>query len=81
LAAALHLDFAIHNFGIQEFMPHPAEAAEVFDVGYRFADGHFTPGESAGLGVTLDRAAAARYPYRRAYLPVARLRDGTMHDW
>ena len=81
MAAALHLDFAIHNFGIQEFMPHPAEAAEVFEVGYRFADGHFTPGESAGLGVTLDRAAAARYPYRRAYLPVARLLDGTMHDW
>lgn len=81
LAAALHLDLAIHNFGIQEYMSHPPEAADVFGVGYRFAAGHFTPGEAPGLGVTLDRAAAARYPYRRAYLPVARLRDGTIHDW
>jgi mannonate dehydratase len=80
-AAALHLDFAIHNFGIQEFMAHPAQAAQVFEVGYSFADGYFTPGEAPGLGVSLDRAAAAGYPYRRAYLPVARLRDGTMHDW
>jgi len=81
MAAALHLDFAIHNFGIQEYMPHPAEASRVFPAGYRFERGHFTPGDAPGLGVTFDRAAAAEYPYRRAYLPVARLRDGTMHDW
>ena len=24
---------------------------------------------------------AATFPYERAYLPVARLTDGTMHDW
>lgn len=81
LAAALHLDAAVHNFGIQEFMQHAAVTHEVFDVGYTFADGSFDPGERTGLGVRLDLAAAARHPYRQAYLPVARLLDGTLHDW
>ncbi len=80
-AAALHLDLAVHNFGIQEFMPHPKEAAEVFHSSYRFIDGHFTLGDTPGLGVTFDSEAAAAHPYRRAYLPVSRLSDGTISDW
>lgn len=32
-------------------------------------------------GVELDEEAAARFPYERAYLPVNRLLDGTMHSW
>ena len=39
------------------------------------------PGDQPGLGVDLDEALAAQYPYKRAYLPVNRLEDGTMHDW
>jgi mannonate dehydratase len=40
------------------------------------------PGEVPGHGVTIDEALAARYPYRRAYLPVNRLRsDGTLWHW
>ena len=34
--------------------------------------------EVPGLGVDLDETKAARYPYQCAYLPVARLRDGTV---
>ena len=30
---------------------------------------------------TIDEAAAARYPYDPAYLPVARLEDGTLWNW
>ncbi|GAA1281602.1 D-galactonate dehydratase family protein [Pseudonocardia aurantiaca] len=81
MAAALHLDLAIHNFGIQEFTPHSAETYEVFRRSYTFEDGYLHPGEEPGLGVTLDREAAARFPYDPAYLPVNRLRDGTVHDW
>ncbi len=47
----------------------------------RFADGLLHPGEQAGLGVELDLDAAAAHPYEPAYLPVNRLRDGTLHDW
>lgn len=81
MAAGLHLDLAIHNFGIQEFAPHRPETLEVFRVGYRFEDGYLHPGDAPGIGVTVDEEAAARYPYSPAYLPVNTLRDGTVHDW
>lgn len=81
LGAALHLDAALHNFGIQEFMQHVEATYEVFDVGYTFDGGQFQPGERSGHGVKFDATAAKRFPYRQAYLPVSRLMDGTMHDW
>ncbi|MDM8086037.1 D-galactonate dehydratase family protein [Cellulomonas cellasea] len=81
MAAALHLDLAIHNFGIQEHMPHTALTHEVFRVSATFADGYLHPGEEPGLGVGYDDAAAERHPYQPAYLPVSRLQDGTVHDW
>ena len=34
-----------------------------------------------GLGVDIDEKLAAKYPYERAYLPVARLNDGTLWNW
>jgi mannonate dehydratase len=81
LAAALHVDVAVPNFGIQEHMPHSAATDAVFPHTYRFADGLMYPSEEPGLGVDIDEEAAALYPYRQAYLPVNRLEDGSMHDW
>jgi len=81
MAAALHLDLAIHNFGIQEYMQHGALTNEVFRKSFTFEDGYLHPGEQPGLGVELDESAAARFPYQRAYLPYNRLKDGTVHDW
>jgi mannonate dehydratase len=81
-AAALHLDIAIHNFGIQEYMQHSAETLGVFRTSYTFRDGFLHPGKQPGLGVEYDEGAGAKYPYCPAYLPVSRLQtDGTMHDW
>jgi mannonate dehydratase len=31
--------------------------------------------------VDIDEKLAATYPYERAYLPVARRLDGTVHSW
>ena len=81
MAAAVHLDLAIPNFGIQEYMRHEPIADEVFPHAYHFRDGYLHPGEEPGLGVSLDEQLAARYPYEPAYLPVNRLADGTVHDW
>ena len=81
MAAALHLDIAIHNFGIQELMVHNERTLEVFQTSYTFVEGLLNPGESPGLGVELDEPAAAAFEYTPAYLPVNRLLDGTMHDW
>jgi mannonate dehydratase len=81
MGAALHLDLAIHNFGIQEHMRHSPETDEVFPHAYRFAGGYLYPGDVPGHGVDIDEALAARFPYERAYLPVNRLSDGTLWDW
>jgi mannonate dehydratase len=81
MAAALHVDVSVPNFGIQEYMPHSAETDEVFPHSYRFEDGQLHLGEEPGLGVEIDEELAASFPYRRAYLPVARRADGTVHSW
>ncbi|MGO1258525.1 MAG: D-mannonate dehydratase ManD [Brachybacterium sp.] len=81
MAANLHLGLATHNFGIQEYMPHSESALSVFRTSYRFEDGLLHPGDTPGLGVELDEEAAAKHDYQPAYLPVNRLRDGTVHDW
>jgi mannonate dehydratase len=81
MAAALHVDVSIPNFGIQEYMPHTEATYEVFPHSYAYRDGSLHLGDDPGLGVDIDEDAAARYPYRRAYLPINRLEDGTMHSW
>lgn len=81
MAAALHFDLSVHNFGIQEYMPHAPDTDRVFPHAYSFEGGLMYPGDAPGLGVDIDEALAATFPYRRAYLPVARLGDGTVHDW
>jgi mannonate dehydratase len=82
LGAALHFDLWAPNFGIQEHMAHNEATDEVFPHAYTLDGGMMHPGEAPGHGVDIDEARAARYPYRRAYLPVNRLkRDGTVWDW
>ncbi|WP_368855512.1 enolase C-terminal domain-like protein, partial [Escherichia coli] len=72
---------SVPNFGIQELMPHTAATDAVFPHAYRFKDGMMHPGDAPGLGVAIDEELAAKYEYRRAYLPVARLEDGTLFNW
>lgn len=81
MAAALHFDVSIPNFGIQEWMHHAAETEAVFPHAYFYRDGALHPGEAPGLGVDIDEILAAKYPYTRAYLPVNRLEDGSMTNW
>ncbi len=81
MAAALHHDLSVHNFGIQEYMRHSDETDLVFPHAYSFREGAMHPGDAPGLGVDIDEAMAANYPYAPAYLPVARKLDGTMHSW
>ncbi|ADV83415.1 D-mannonate dehydratase ManD [Terriglobus saanensis] len=81
MAAALHFNLAIHNFGIQEHMCHTALTDEVFPHSYSFDAGYMSVTDAPGLGVDIDEELAARYPYQRAYLPIARKLDGTLTDW
>jgi mannonate dehydratase len=81
LAAALHVDLSIPNFGIQEYMGHVELAQEVFTTSYSFRDGYMHPGDEPGIGVSFDENAAKRFPYDPKYLPVNRRLDGSVHDW
>src|SRR6201991_832693 len=81
MGAALHFDVSIPNFGVQEWMHHAPETDEVFPHSYHYKDGALHPGEVPGLGVEIDGKLAAKYPYKRAYLPVNRLEDGSMTNW
>lgn len=81
MGAALNFDIAIPNFGMQEYMGYHAQTMEVFDCGWSFEDGLMHPGNRPGLGVELNEKLAEKYPYEPAYLPVARLEDGTLWNW
>lgn len=82
MGCALHVGAWLPNFGIQEHMPHQSLVQEVFTVDYRFEDGYMYCGESPGHGVTVNEEVAKQFPYKRAYLPINRLKsDGSMWDW
>ena len=82
MGAALHFDLWVPNFGIQEYMRHTEETDAVFPHAYTFSQGMLYPGDAPGHGVDIDEKLAAKYPYKRAYLPVNRLQqDGTLWNW
>ncbi len=39
-----------------------------------------TSGDVPGLAVKIDEKLAEKFPYKRAFLPVNRLEDGSMHN-
>lgn len=81
LAAAVHFNTAINNFGIQEYMPHQDVVSEVFRINYQFNKGFLTVDDTPGIGVDIDEEKAKKYPYEMASLPVNRKADGTMFYW
>lgn len=81
MAAALHFNFAINNFGIQEYMPHQEIVHEVFSPNYTFDKGYMYINDKPGIGVEIDEEKAKNFPYEMACLPVNRKGDGTMYYW
>jgi len=77
----IHVDVAIPNFGIQEFSGYTELMHEVFKCAWSYDRGYLQPGEAPGHGVDIDEDLAAKHPYLQAYLPVARLEDGSMTSW
>ena len=80
-AANVHLDVAIPNFGVQEMVSFPEAVHEVIPGAPEYLNGALWPSEAPGLGCDINEAAAAKYPYQRAYLPTTRRADGSVHDW
>ncbi len=80
-AANVHLDLSVPNFGVQEMVFFSEPVREVIPGGPTFENGYLTVAGAPGLGTDVNEAAAAKYPYRRAYLPTTRRLDGSVHDW
>ncbi len=81
-AASMHLDAAIHNFGIQEENHFTAEEFEAFPGAPVVERGYLYPSNQPGLGVDIDEARAAKLlksvpSARYQYVPADRKIDGT----
>ena len=81
LAACLHFDTAINNFGIQEYMGYDPVTMKVFSFKHKFEEGHFYMNDEPGLGVEFNFEEAKKHPYQQAFLPINRLDDGTLYHW
>ncbi len=82
IAAHMHLNTWTPNFGVQEFVGFGNDKSRrLFTHDMRVEDGMVHVSEAPGLGVEFDEDAAREYPYKRSYLPVSRLEDGTLWNW
>ncbi|MFN8511120.1 MAG: mandelate racemase/muconate lactonizing enzyme family protein [Chloroflexia bacterium] len=79
-AVCLHLDMAVPNFGIQEWMEVEA-LYELFPNAPRARDGYVQAPEGPGLGLEFDEAEARKRPSRDAELPHRYWPDGSVGDY
>ncbi len=78
-AASVAVQSVIPNFGVQEWTRFPDATYDVVSGICEMRDGSVYPNEAPGLGLDVDEAKAARYPYQRAFMPIVRRADGSMH--
>lgn len=76
-----HLNVSEYNFGIQEDGTTDSLIHQVVTGGPLYRDGYLTMEARPGIGCDVDEEMAARYPFHKAYLPVCRQEDGSLHSW
>jgi len=81
MAAQMHFNLSLNNFGAMEYMLHTPETDATFPHQHKFEKGYLIVSDDPGLGVDFDEKSADKYPYEPAYLPVNRKLDGTMFHW
>ena len=78
----MHFNLWAPNFGVQEFVGFGTpEINEVFQYKVELKEGLLYLDDQPGWGIDFDEEAAKKYPYKRSYLPVNRLEDGTLWNW
>jgi mannonate dehydratase len=80
MAANVHLDVALHNFGIQEWAFRSQAEYDMFPGLPKPQGGYVYPNDRPGLGIEFDEALAAKFPCtdENPRWTVARLPDGTI---
>jgi len=79
-AAAVHLDLALPNVGIQEWAEFPPDVEEFFPGLPTYRDGYLVVSDAPGHGVAIDEARVGRFPYQPFFFPVIRRDDGSLQD-
>ncbi|TSD63844.1 D-galactonate dehydratase [Inquilinus sp. KBS0705] len=82
--AAIHFDFAIPNFIIQEKMDAVPWFYDVVEGQPATDNGYVSLPERPGLGIEINEKLAAKYPYKQEPLSViqaAQINDGTIVHW
>jgi len=81
-AACLHLNLAVPNFGVQEQPRLPGSTlTDIIGNQPQWREGMLLPPEGPGLGVTIDRKAAAARPLQILQHPQLRRADGSFTNW
>lgn len=80
MAANVHMDVAVHNFGVQEWARRSPLEYDMFPGLPHVRNGYVYPGEGPGWGIDFDEALAARHPCRdgNPTWTQARTPDGTL---
>ena len=76
-----HMNVSAYNFGIQEDGTTNYEIKEIITGGPTYKDGYLYMDDTPGIGCDINEEAAAKYPYKRAYIPVCRKNDGSLTTW
>ena len=80
MAANVHMDVHLHNFGIQEWAFRSELEKEIFPGIPEIKNGYVYPNEEPGLGIGFNEKLAQKYPCgdKITKWTVARLPDGTI---
>ncbi len=80
MAVNVHMDVALHNFGIQEWAFRNETEHQIFQGIPEVREGYVYPNEKPGWGIDFDENLAARYPVDREPVEwtMSRLPDGSM---
>lgn len=76
-----HLNVSEYNFGIQEDGTADNLIKKVVSGGPEYKDGYLVMEDRPGIGCDIDEEAAAKYPFRKAYIPICRQKDGSLSTW
>lgn len=81
-AACLQFNLAVSNFGVQEQPRKPGATLTDVVIGQaEWVDGCLLPPAAPGLGITFDREAAKRHPFRLTDLPMLHREDSSFTNW
>jgi len=80
MAANVHMDIAVHNFGIQEWSPRCDAELEIFPGFPEVKNGYAYPNDKPGWGIDFNEKLAEKYPCcdTNPSWTNARLPDGTI---